>query len=255
MDNANSPEYLNKIKNSVIENLSRTKFAPSTQMTDVPPDIIGMDDEADAELDDLDEDENPDARHTQRRWDKYVEKDGELSESEDEAENQRNGVLRQPGVRRRRNIMDYQNPNAVPDDPVTTGTPSSMGLNDSSNGVANPEKETDMKRADGNIEPEVVENGASVGAGGQSVDKDVEMVDDNNDEKGKEKIETDETERNVDATDAAAPEAVSGDVDMDDGAIAAQALAVKEEAVNDRMEADTNAEAATELVKAVDEEA
>ena len=85
-------------------------------MTDVPRDPEGMDDEADAMLDDLDEDENKDQRYTKRRWDKYVEKDGELSESEDEDENERNGVRHQSRGPRRRNIMDYQNPDAVPDD-------------------------------------------------------------------------------------------------------------------------------------------
>ena len=123
MDNANSPEYLEKIKNQVIENLKRTTFAPSVQMTDVPRDPEGMDDEADAMLDDLDEDENKDQRYTKRRWDKYVEKDGELSESEDEDENENNGVRRQPHHQKRRNIMDYQNPNAIPDDEeIANGT-------------------------------------------------------------------------------------------------------------------------------------
>ena len=116
MDNANSEEYLQKIKVQVIENLKRTTFAPSIQMTDVPRDPEGMDDEADAILDDLDDDENPDQRNTKRRWDKYVEKDGELSESEDEDENDRNGARRQPNARKRLNMMDYQNYNAVPDD-------------------------------------------------------------------------------------------------------------------------------------------
>ena len=116
MDNANSEEYLQKIKVQVIENLKRTTFAPSVQMTDVPRDPEGMDDEADAVLDDLDEDEHPDERNTKRRWDKYIEKDGELSESEDEDENDRNGARRQPNARKRRNMMDYQNQNAVPDD-------------------------------------------------------------------------------------------------------------------------------------------
>ena len=116
MDNANSEEYLQKIKVQVIENLKRTTFAPSVQMTDVPRDPEGMNDEADAVLDDLDEDEHPDERNTKRRWDKYIEKDGELSESEDEDENDRNGARRQPSSRKRLNIMDYQNPNAVPDD-------------------------------------------------------------------------------------------------------------------------------------------
>ncbi len=116
MDNANSDDYLQKIKSQVIETLKRTTFAPSVQMTDVPRDPEGMDDEADAILDDLDEDDNPDQRNTKRRWDKYVEKDGELSESEDEDENDRNGVRRQPNARKRRNMMDYQNRDAVPDD-------------------------------------------------------------------------------------------------------------------------------------------
>lgn len=116
MDNANSPEYLEKIRIQVIENLKRTTFAPSVQMTDVPRDPEGMDDEADALLDDLDEDENKDTRYTKRRWDKYVEKDGELSDSEDEDENEANGVRRQPQAHKRRNMMDYQNSLALPDD-------------------------------------------------------------------------------------------------------------------------------------------
>ncbi|MCJ1251016.1 histone deacetylase [Trapelia coarctata] len=121
MDNANSPEYLEKIKTQVIENLKRTAFAPSVQMTDVPRDPVGMDDEADAILDDEDEDENKDERMTKRRWEKYVEKDGELSESEDEDMNQSNGVRQQSSKRKRRNMMDYQNPNAVSDDEDRTG--------------------------------------------------------------------------------------------------------------------------------------
>lgn len=126
MDNANSMDYLNKIKNQVIENLSRTKFGPSVQMTDVPRDPEGLDDEADAALDDEDEDENKDARMTQHRWDKHIEHEGELSESEDEAENERNGIVNKKPIRRR-NIMDYQNPHAVPDiDDSGVATPASV---------------------------------------------------------------------------------------------------------------------------------
>ena len=108
MDNANSKDYLDKIRNSVIENLSRTQFAPSVQMQDVPRDGLTMN-EDEAALDDQDEDENADRRRTQRRFDKYVEKDGELSDSEDEEMNEANGVRKQPGVRKRRNRMDYRN--------------------------------------------------------------------------------------------------------------------------------------------------
>lgn len=109
-------EYLQKIKVQVIENLKRTTFAPSVQMTDVPHDPEGMNDEADAELDDLDEDENPDTRYTKRRWDKYIEKDGELSDSEDEDENEANGVHPQSNAPKRRRDMNFQNPGAAPDD-------------------------------------------------------------------------------------------------------------------------------------------
>src|SRR5258708_15349000 len=83
MDNANSPEYLEKIRSQVIENLKRTAFAPSVQMTDVPRNSLGpgMDDDADDAMDDLDADHNPDVRYSQRDLDKYISKDAELSES------------------------------------------------------------------------------------------------------------------------------------------------------------------------------
>lgn len=111
MDNANTKDYLDKIRSQVVENLKRTAFAPSVQMTEVPrnPLLDGMDDEADDVLDDLDEDENKDKRFTQRRFDQYVEKPGELSDSEDEEENAANGVRRQPNVLRRRNQANYRN--------------------------------------------------------------------------------------------------------------------------------------------------
>ncbi|KAL1965874.1 hypothetical protein VTN77DRAFT_5007 [Rasamsonia byssochlamydoides] len=110
MDNANTKEYLDKIRSQVIENLKRTAFAPSVQMTDVPrePLVAGMDDEADAILDDLDEDENKDKRYTKRRFDQYIEKTGELSDSEDEEMNAANGIRRQPGAAKRRNHANYR---------------------------------------------------------------------------------------------------------------------------------------------------
>ncbi|KAG8533578.1 histone deacetylase [Bacidia gigantensis] len=122
MDNANSGDYLQKIKIQVIENLRQTVHAPSVQQQDVPRDPEGYNDEADAELDDADEDENPDVRHTKRRLDQYVEKDGELSESEDEYEAELNGGRgHRNGVKRRRNMMDFQNPLAVADDESIVG--------------------------------------------------------------------------------------------------------------------------------------
>lgn len=110
MDNANTKDYLEKIRTQVVENLKRTSFAPSVQMTDVPrgPLVEGMDDEADAILDDLDEDENKDKRMTSRRFDQYVEKPGELSDSEDEEESAAIGVRRQPNALKRRNEINYK---------------------------------------------------------------------------------------------------------------------------------------------------
>lgn len=144
MDNANSPEYLEKIRSQVIENLKRTAFAPSVQMTDVPRNSLGpgMDDDADDAMDDLDADQNPDVRYSQRDWDKYISKDGELSESEDEEANSNMGIRHQPSQQRRRNIMDYQNPNAAPDDfDSRLGTPDvarSINGETSARGTKNP---------------------------------------------------------------------------------------------------------------------
>lgn len=122
MDNSNTPEYLDKIRSQVVENLRRTAFAPSVQMTDVPrnPLLDGMDDEADAIMDDLDEDENKDRRYTKRRFDQYIEKPGELSESEDEEENAANGVRPQPGAVRRRNRIDHRNIDSGLDSGIAT---------------------------------------------------------------------------------------------------------------------------------------
>ncbi|KAK5130261.1 hypothetical protein LTR08_002262 [Meristemomyces frigidus] len=121
MDNANSPEYLERIKQQVYDNMRRTQTAPSVQMQEVPRNPMGMDetlDEQEARLDDEDEDNdgNKDRRWTQRLWDKKVERQDELSESEDEEMAETVGAKRQPGKPRRRGIMDYQNPHAPADE-------------------------------------------------------------------------------------------------------------------------------------------
>ncbi|KAK6442199.1 histone deacetylase [Oleoguttula sp. CCFEE 5521] len=121
MDNANSPEYLERIKQTVFENLRRTQAVPSVQMQEVPRGDLGMEetlDEAEARLDDEDADNeaNKDRRRTQRTYDKELERDDELmSESEDEELNEANGVKRQPGASRRVGIRDYENAFAPPD--------------------------------------------------------------------------------------------------------------------------------------------
>ncbi|KAJ5095743.1 Histone deacetylase RPD3 [Penicillium alfredii] len=147
MDNANTKEYLDKIRNQVVENLKRTAFAPSVQMTDVPrnPLVDGMDDEADDVMDDLDDDENKDKRFTQRRFDQYVEKPGELSESEDEEENAANGVRRQPNAIRRRNQANYRNLDAA-----DSGLDSGMATPHAASSVGDMEMDTalDTRMAD-----------------------------------------------------------------------------------------------------------
>src|SRR5690554_4790550 len=85
MENLNSREYLEKIKVQVLSNLERTRHAPSVQMTDVGRGLTEHQEEQDGILDDLEADTvGMDRRHTQRQWEQSVEKDGELSESEDE---------------------------------------------------------------------------------------------------------------------------------------------------------------------------
>ncbi|TVY25230.1 Histone deacetylase [Lachnellula hyalina] len=117
MENANSKDYLEKIKIQVIENLKKTAHAPSVQLTEVPRHTLaGGADDDDDELDDLDDDENKDTRHTKRQWDQRITRDDELDESEDEEESRANGVRPQNGQIKRRNIMDFQNANAAASD-------------------------------------------------------------------------------------------------------------------------------------------
>lgn len=122
MENANSPEYLEKIKNAVIENLKRTiPTPPSVQMQDVPRQGLGQSDEDEAEQDDEDEDQNKDARWTQRRLDKHTVRDDEFEESGDEEMAEASGAFRPKGGRK--HITDHQNPYAQPDydTPVANG--------------------------------------------------------------------------------------------------------------------------------------
>ncbi|KAH9893119.1 hypothetical protein F4778DRAFT_784576 [Xylariomycetidae sp. FL2044] len=119
MDNANSAEYLEKIKNQLVENLRRTAHVPSVQMQDVPRHSLGaMSDEDDAVLDDLDEDENQDARMTQRRWDKRIVQDNEYEDSDDEDMDRANGVHRAGSSRPA--FHDYRNSDADGDSGAAT---------------------------------------------------------------------------------------------------------------------------------------
>ncbi|KAK6435545.1 histone deacetylase [Oleoguttula sp. CCFEE 5521] len=82
MQNANTREYLEKIKTFIFENLRKTiPSAPSVQMQTIPRNSMGMDETLDEEedrLDDEDSEANVDHRYTQRMVDRMVERDGEL---------------------------------------------------------------------------------------------------------------------------------------------------------------------------------
>lgn len=110
MENANSYEYLEKIKIAVIENLKKTAPVPSVQMTDIPRASMGITDEEEAELDDLDADENKDVRMTQRQWEKSTVAHDDPYESDDDEMARANGIYRPDGTRR--SILDHPNPNA-----------------------------------------------------------------------------------------------------------------------------------------------
>ncbi|RCH89276.1 histone deacetylase [Rhizopus stolonifer] len=75
MENMNTPDYLEKIKTQVFENLSRTLFAPSVQMQEVP---------RDQDMSDDDEDEqDADDRFSQNYWDRRIVPENEYYDSDD----------------------------------------------------------------------------------------------------------------------------------------------------------------------------
>ncbi|GAA5959901.1 hypothetical protein JCM8115_004897 [Rhodotorula mucilaginosa] len=85
-EDLNTPEYLDKIKTQVFENLRHTGGgggAPSVQMQPIPRTPLDEDD-------DVDEDErDPDVRRHQTDTDRRIQRDDEFSDSEDEGEGDR----------------------------------------------------------------------------------------------------------------------------------------------------------------------
>mmetsp|Transcript_2886 Transcript_2886/g.11003 ORF Transcript_2886/g.11003 Transcript_2886/m.11003 type:complete len:323 (-) Transcript_2886:285-1253(-) len=74
MENTNSYEYLEKTKNTILENLGNIKSAPSVQMQDVPPDTFYYDTDDDGD--------NPDVRLNQRVMDNMVEHPAEFYDND-----------------------------------------------------------------------------------------------------------------------------------------------------------------------------
>jgi histone deacetylase 1/2 len=81
-------------------------------MQDVPRKPFGgMTDEEEAELDDLDEDENKDVRMTEHRWDKHVENGAEFEPSDDDDLATANGATRSD--KNKLAFTDFQNADAA----------------------------------------------------------------------------------------------------------------------------------------------
>ncbi|KAF3003217.1 histone deacetylase [Curvularia kusanoi] len=116
MENANSNDYLHKIKSTVIDNIRRTG-RPSVEAFSTIPNNGGMtrdDEDSDAE-DDMDADTNQDQRTTARQLDKRIEHGNEFyDESDNEEYNNELGIRKQG--EKRRNITDHPNPNAAKPD-------------------------------------------------------------------------------------------------------------------------------------------
>ena len=279
MDNANSTDYLERIKAQVLENLKRTtQAAPSVQMHDVPRAPMGMDetlDEEEARLDDEEADleKSKDKRITQRLWDRQIERDDELDASEDEELAEANGVKQQPGRPRRRGIMDHLNPHA-PADVSGANTPmddDARSLNgddemeeDGTNGHPRPAPmqldgaaDEDIKDANAGIGEEIVAAKAASKSPAPPVPK-VEETRSNQSESGAAEAEGGEGDNmEVDpaaSTDAAAPEAAAaapreegapapaGDVEMSE-----DAEKEREKGLMERSMEDAEAEATTEM--------
>jgi len=76
MANQNTPEYMDKIKTRLFENLRMLPHAPGVQMANIPEDGVPLKEESEA----LDE-ANPDKRLPQQIKDKIVEADNEFEDS------------------------------------------------------------------------------------------------------------------------------------------------------------------------------
>lgn len=80
MPNANSPEYLDKIKTRLFENLRMLPHAPGVQMQPIPEDAIDVDMEEDEDK------QNGEERISIRASEKRICNENELSDSEDEGD-------------------------------------------------------------------------------------------------------------------------------------------------------------------------
>ncbi|XP_027200233.1 histone deacetylase 1 isoform X2 [Dermatophagoides pteronyssinus] len=83
MTNANSPDYLEKIKTRLFENLRMLPHAPGVQSQSIPEDAV------DVEMEEEDEKQNPEERISIRASEKRIPNENEHSDSEDEGDNRK----------------------------------------------------------------------------------------------------------------------------------------------------------------------
>jgi len=84
MANQNTPEYLDKIKTRLFENLRMLPHAPGVQAANIPEDAVNEEEDEDEE-----KQHPPDERVSIRASDKRVQGDNEFSDSEDEGDGSR----------------------------------------------------------------------------------------------------------------------------------------------------------------------
>lgn len=110
MTNQNSPEYLDKIKTRLFENLRMLPHAPGVQMQPIPEDAI------DQESDDEDK-QDPDERISIRASEKRVANDEEFSDSEDEGDGRKNVKSHKQGKPKKVKVGDGEGTNNNTDTP------------------------------------------------------------------------------------------------------------------------------------------
>lgn len=167
---------MEKITAAVIDNLRQTGPAPSVQMQDVPRKPFGaMTDEEEAELDDLDDDENKDVRMTENQWDKHVVHPAEFEASDDDDLARAHGATRQSS--NKRSFTDFgkddaaeaegkraktAEPEQASDEAAVddTNDPNDDTIDDLANGEkVDKEPESDKTTADKAAKPSVDEEG------------------------------------------------------------------------------------------------
>ncbi|KAF1931082.1 histone deacetylase 1 [Didymella exigua CBS 183.55] len=117
MENANSHDYLHKIKSTVIDNIRRTGRPSVEAFTNIPNNPLTRDDEDSDIDDDEDADNNPDVRSTERRQDRRIANPADYDDdSEDDEYRASMGIRDQPGRDKSRNITAHVNPDAAKPD-------------------------------------------------------------------------------------------------------------------------------------------